>query len=88
MPREKRTDEECRADPVTYWAVQGGSGWLNILCQQQYNGVIFSQQAEDDLIFLRAVLDNVIRHNRGEQCLPLPGGASGSIASHFNQLRK
>lgn len=87
MPREQRTADECRADPVAYWAVQGGSGWLNILVQQQYGGVIFPQQCENDLIFLRAVLDNVIRYNRGEQCLPLPGGASGSIASHFPDKR-
>lgn len=87
MPREKRLRDEVRADPVVYWAVQGGSGWLNILCQQQYGGVIFPEQSEKDLIFLRAVLDNVIRHNKGEQCLPLPGGASGSIASHFPTKR-
>ena len=85
MPRQQRKKDEVRVDPVVHWAVLGGSGWLNILCQQQYNGVIFPDQSERDLIFLRAVLDNVIRHNRGEEIITLPGGASDSLSAHFSK---
>lgn len=83
MPRNPRLPEEGYADPVTYWAVQGGAGWLNILLQQQTGGLIFPEQQERDLQFLAIVLDNIIAVNRGLPASPLPGGASGAIARHF-----
>ena len=68
---------------VTYWAVQGGSGWLNILRNQVEQGIRLDAQALADLRVLQAVLDNVIRRSEGQPLVPVPGGASGSIAAHF-----
>jgi hypothetical protein len=83
MPRNPRLPEEGYADPVSYWAVQGGAGWLNILRQQQEGGLIFPDQQERDLVFLHTVLARIIAHNRGLVGPGLPGGASGAIARHF-----
>lgn len=74
-----------RADSVAYWAVQGGAGWLNVLYQLQRDGLAFPDQMTADLLFVRAVLDNVIAVASGAATKPLPGGASGALARHFPQ---
>lgn len=86
MPRNPRLPCEGYVDPVSYWAIQGGAGWLNILREQQREGVIFPEQQEKDLLVLLSVLNNLIVVNRGFRPLPLPGGASGAIARHFHEL--
>lgn len=72
-----------RADSIAYWAVQGGAGWLNVLRQLQRDGLAFPDQMLRDLLFVRAVLDNVIAIASGRVPVDLPGGASGAIARHF-----
>lgn len=79
-------ENEIRVDPVSYWAVQGGSGWLRILLAQQIAGIVFPEQVEKDMIVIRDVLDNVIRKNNGLSYLPISGGASGAVARHFNGI--
>jgi hypothetical protein len=70
-------------DAVTYWAVQGGSGWLNILRGQQEGGIQFPDQSIRDLKVLHAVLGNIIARAEGRPAQKIPGGASGSVAAHF-----
>lgn len=76
--------DSYRCDSVAYWAVQGGSGWLNLLRQLQRDGIQFPEQCINDLKGIGVVLENVIRRAEGRDVIPLPGGLSGAIARHFD----
>lgn len=71
--------------PVTHWAVSAFAGVLGMFRYLQREGFIFSPQDEIDLRIVQAEIDNIMRRNRSEAELPLPGGASNPLANHLYQ---